>query len=388
MSRLLAGRTLWLLIGLIALIEAIFLAESFTTLMEIVVSNGGSVFDTGLLLILKAPQIVDFALPLVLLIGLYFAITGAREQNEFIVCAAAGVPWTQIPGFAVKVGVAGFALSVVFAGYLTPLANYVQRLEIRALETRRALAEITEPAPKSSMRRIQDRMVIASPPASPELERGNLFVFEPDKGEGWRVSQADDWTVVGPAEDGGYSIRLKSFRDYAGVSGTTEATGADDDDAFRRQVRNMRMTVRSLALDFRMESVVSAIDETRRANEQVLISWDDVAGAGAAGAPVIDRRLGEVLARALLCVYAALAAVAAAAWAGTPKGRYLALPVAAVSVLGGDIAARTILGDAAAAGAQTFWLAFAMAAALVVALPMIYVSKRREGMITPGHNQA
>lgn len=388
MSRLLAGRTLWLLIGLIALIEAIFLAESFTTLMEIVVSNGGSVFDTGLLLILKSPQIVDFALPLVLLIGLYFAIIAAREDNEFIVCAAAGVPWTQIPGFAIKVGLAGFVVSVIFAGYLTPMANYLQRLEIRALESRRALAEITEPAPKSSLRRIQDRTVIATPPTSPDAERGTLFIFEPDNGAGWRVSQAEDWTVVGPASDGGYSILLKSFRDYAGVSGSEGAAEPRDDDPLRTQLQRTRMTVKSLALDFRIESVVSAIDETRRAHEQVLVSWADVAGPGTPGNPVIDRRLGEVLARGLLCLFAALAAVAAAAWAGTRGGRYLALPVSAVSVLGGDIVIRTVLGDAAAAGAQMFWPTFAIAAAASVALPMIYIGKRRETMIAPGRSRA
>ena len=95
MTRLLAGRTMRILLGLLVLIEAIFIAESFTTTIETVVSNGGSAWDLFLLLLLQTPEIVDFALPLVLLIGLFFAINAARDDNELVVCSAAGVPWTQ-----------------------------------------------------------------------------------------------------------------------------------------------------------------------------------------------------------------------------------------------------------------------------------------------------
>ncbi|MCG6902393.1 MAG: LptF/LptG family permease [Rhodobacter sp.] len=385
MSRLLAGRTLWLLLGLLALIEAIFLAESFTTLMEIVIGNGGTMLDTALLLVLKSPQIIDFALPLAVLVGLYFAIIGAREDNEFIVCAAAGVSWTQIPRFALKIGAIAFAVSIVFAGYLTPMARYSERLAIHALESRRALEEITTPEPKNSLRRIEQRTIIATPPTTPDAERGNLFIFEPDTGAGWRVSQADDWTVEGPDQKGAYSILMKSFRDYAG----RRQDDANRDQGLRGQIQSTRMTVRSLALDFRLDSVISAVDDTRRRNERMLVSWTDIANAarGTSKAALVDRRLAQVLARALLCLFAALVAVAAAAWSGTPSGRFLALPAATVAVLGGDIAARAVLGDAAAAGAAQFWPVLGVVIAVGAAIPLVYVAWRREGMIAPGRSR-
>ena len=376
-----------LLIGLLALIQAIFLAESFSTLMEIVVSNGGSVFDTVILLILKTPQVVDFALPLALLIGLYFAVTGAREENEFIVCAAAGVPWTQIPGFAFRIGLAGMIVSIVFAGYLTPAASYSQRLAIRALEARRVLAEITVPAPRNSLRIIQDRTFIATAPSTPDAERGNLFVFQPDSGAGWRASQADDWTVQGPGADGAYSVRLRSFRDYAGVPLDDTGQSSQREPGLRTQIQTTRMTVNSLALDFRIESVVSAIDRTRRANERFLLSWAKFATQDP-DAPIIDRRLGQVLGRAILCVYASLAAIAAAAWAGTRSGRYLALPVSVVSVLGGDVLLRTGLGDAAAMGPSAFWPSLVLAAVISVLMPLAVIIWQREAMIAPGRNRS
>ena len=92
MTRLLGWRSLRMLLGLLALIEAIFIAESFTSLMESVVRNGGSALDLALLLTLKTPEVIDFALPLVILLGLFFAINASRDDNELVVCAAAGVP--------------------------------------------------------------------------------------------------------------------------------------------------------------------------------------------------------------------------------------------------------------------------------------------------------
>ena len=160
MTRLLGWRSLRMLLGLLALIEAIFIAESFTSLMESVVRNGGSALDLALLLTLKTPEVVDFALPLVILMGLFFAINSSRDDNELVVCAAAGVPWTRIPLFALNIGFAGFFVSVLFAGYLTPLSNYAQRMAIYALETHRTLQEIIDPSPKNSMRGLRDRTVI------------------------------------------------------------------------------------------------------------------------------------------------------------------------------------------------------------------------------------
>ena len=80
--RLLAPRCFWLLAGVILLIEAIYVAEQFSSLMEFIVTNGGTAWDTLILAALQTPEVIDFALPIAILIAMYFAILNARDSNE------------------------------------------------------------------------------------------------------------------------------------------------------------------------------------------------------------------------------------------------------------------------------------------------------------------
>ena len=377
LSRLLAGRTLWLLVGLLVLIEAIFIAESFTTLMAIVVSNGGSVWDILLLLLLKSPEIVDFALPLAILIGLYFAITTSRDENELVVYSAAGVSWLRIPQFALGVGIIGMLVSVLFAGFVTPTANYAQRIAIHLLETHRVIQEITNPAPQNARREIRNRTIIATPPSDDTSVRGNLFIFEELDGDSWRVSQAKDWSVEGPEDDESYSVRLNSFRDYVGQGVDQNGLGNEQ---LGLQLNTARMQVRNLTLDFRLEELVRAIDRNRNPNEQILFTFRDLS-KGLEGKT--NRRFGEIIGRAIVCLLAGGVAVAAVAFSAGRIGRFLALPIAVVAVMGGDIAARTWLGDAANNLASAFWPAVLLCIALAVSVPMIYPLLHRERLITP-----
>jgi len=384
MTRLLAGRAFRMLLGLLLLIQAIFMAESFTILMEAVVGNGGSALDLLLLLLLETPEIVDFALPLVLLVGLFFAIVTARNENELVVCAAAGVPWTRVPRLAFIAGIIAFFVSLLFSGILTPLTSYTQRLAIQQLEARAAIRQITEPDKKATIRDLQGRTIIASASESPDVERGNLFIYHPDEGEGWRVSQADDWAIVGPDDTDGYSVRLKAFRDYTGNVAPEDRQDAEDSGAsLGSSLQFATISVKTLALDFRLEQVVQAADRERRASERTLFN---IGGGVAARPAVINRHLGELLARALLSLFAAMMAVAAAAWAGTRTGRYAALPLAAVLVMLGDVVSRTVLGDAAALAPAGFWAMVGLVGATGVALPMVYVLIRGEMLIAPGRD--
>ena len=390
MTRALRGRALRILIGLIALIEAIFLAESFTTLMETVVRNGGSVFDAAFLLALKTPEVMDFALPLALLIGLYFAITSAREDNELIACAAAGVPWTRIPRVALVFGLVGFCISILFSGFLTPLAHYTQRLAVHAMESQRAAEEITDSGPKNTTRTIEGRTFIATPSEDNASERGNLFIFEPDLGDGWRVSQADDWTVVGPQVDGTYAIRLESYRDYTGRSSAQGKAREENLSHLQSTLQDAEVNVSTLALRFRLEEMFDPADRTPRHNEQTLIRTGSHVAAGIVvdQLPLVDKRLGEILARAILCLFAAMLAVAAAAFATTKLGRFTALPGGAILVLGIDVFSRTFLAQAGIVGGVEFWISAAALFVGALLLPWTYIAFRRETMIAPGRGRS
>lgn len=382
MRRLLFGRTFWLIGGLLLLIEAIFLAESFTTLMAIVVSNGGSVWDVFLLLALKSPEVVDFALPIAILIGLYFAITSARDDNELMVCAASGVSWLNIPRFALGVGLLGFVTSILFAGYITPSAKYGLRLAVHYLETKRVVDEITNPAPRNSILEVKGRTVIASPPLDDESARGNLFIFQERPDNGWQASQAQDWDIIGPEDDESYAVSLKRFRDYSGRSGGN----AQDSETLGFQLDAARLNISNLSLDFRIEELVEAIDQGRRSHERVIypLLGANIAQHALDNRPrELSRRVGEVLGRALICLFAAGAAVAVAAWNATKLGKYLALPCGVVVVMVADIVIKPILGDAAVGGGGVFIGLFFTALLVVVLLPNFYVLYRKETMVAP-----
>ncbi len=382
-SRLLTGRTLRLLFLLLVLVEAFFTAESLETLIGIVVGNGGTVADLLLLLALNLPEVVDFALPLAILIGLYFAISAARDDNELVVCAAAGVPWRRIPGFALRIGVAGCFASILFAGFLTPIAKYAQRIAIYTIESRRILEEINDPSPRSSLRITRDRTFIVTPPDTVDSKRGGLFIFEEDKGKGWRASKASDWAVEGPTADAAYSVKLLAFHDYREYRSVSDPEASPSQE-LAQQLEFAKIRVQRLSFDFNLREMIRAVNRAHEVNERVLVG---PAGLRGGNTRIVDRNFAEIMARAMLCVFAASVAVAAVAWSGTRQGRLFALPVALVLVLGMDVAARALLGDAGASGPAWFWPAFVLFGTVSTALPMTYVSRRREGIIAPGRSR-
>lgn len=389
MTRLLTRRTVRTVLGLLLLVEAIFLAESFTTIMEQTIRNGGSALDLGYMLLLKSPEVIDFALPLALMLGLYFAITTARDDNELVICAAAGVSWKRIPAFAGAVGMVGLVASLIFSGLLTPLSAFSLRLSLYDLQARLILQEVNQPGQRNSLRTIEGQTIIATPSADPDAKRGNLFVYKAEPGGGWRVNQANDWTVIGPDADGGYSVRMTTFRETSGTAADQDVTLAKEPASIREALQSLSMNVSTVSMAFRLEDLLQAVDTARRDNELLIYDvMGGLTGLAKRHSPKLLRLSGEILGRGLLCLIAAFIAVAAAAWSATRAGRFTALPGAIVLLLAYDIALRALLGDAAQLGAAMFWAIFAAATLIGLGLPIAYILKRAEHIITPRRGRA
>ena len=387
--RLVGLRALWYFLGIMALVEAIYTAEEFTTLMEFIVANGGSVTDTLILAALRTPEVVDFALPIAILISLYYAITNARENNELLVCAAAGVSWTRIPRFAVLVGIIGFAISLIFAGLITPAANYAFRITSSLLEGKYVIQEVTATGVRNTIRTFEDHTFIATPSDDPKASRGNLFILQEDTGDGWRVSQAEDWSVVGPRDDGSHALRLLRYRDYIGRTPAQQAAYDAETEAVQSTLESAKWNVQNISFVVRLEELVKPVDRHARPHEVLLAPWFQGARADfITNWHAFDRRIGEATGRALGCVFAALLAVAAAAWSGSRIGRYGAVPVAVALILGGDTVFRTILAEAAQTDIRSFFWSFAIVLAGALLVPLAYIGWRREAIITPrrGHD--
>ena len=102
--RILAWPVLARLLVILAVVEAIFLAESFTTLLEEALRNDALAADVGILLVFRMPQILDLALAVGVLIAVYFVISDARNRGELIILAASGIRWRQVVMRMVTVG--------------------------------------------------------------------------------------------------------------------------------------------------------------------------------------------------------------------------------------------------------------------------------------------
>lgn len=388
MTRILWRRGWRTVAGILVLIAAIFIAESFTTLLSQVMEHQGSAARLALLLGLKLPEIVDFALPLALMLGLYFALTGARDDRELVICAAAGAPWTQVPRFALLVGLGGMAISLLFAAVVKPSASYAARLTFYDLELRAIAAKLAGEGPASFTRTIEGRTVIATPGDSSGAVSGNLFVYQEDAEGAWRFDQADEWGVLGRDIDAGVRVELRGYRTYSGGPSTIAAPAdRSEPSAVGLTVGPAVIQVSNLVVNIQEDEVLPARNRDRRPHETLFLGmFEGSAGLAALASP--SPRLGEAVARALLCPFAALVAVAGAAFAGTGPGRFTALPLTTGLVLGFDILSRALLRDAGAGPPAAFWGTALALAAVAVLAPLAYVLARRERMVIPARGRA
>lgn len=357
-TRLLVVPAISRLLLLLALVVAVFLAESFTNLLEEALRNDGGSLDVVWLLMLKTPEIIDLALAIGVLIAVYFSVLDARNRGELVILATSGVRWIRVLGFALCLGIAGGALSIVVAGYIVPKARYAERIALAQLKAEYVTDKITVPGPRNARQTIQNTTFIATPPKSTEQERGQLFVFQPGEQGSWRVGQSQDWSVQGPDETGQHEVVLKNLQAYNGTFSMVSP----------RPINKFR--VESAGLKFRMSDVVSNPNFKQKANER-LLSY----------ASMNSRELGSVGARALLVPAAALLALVAVLFSTSGFIRYLALPAASIVLLFLDLVGRTLIAEAIPTMGAPFLASISILAYL--SLPMAIILWRGEALMKP-----
>ena len=343
---------------LLALVVAVFLAESFTSLLEEALRQDANSGDVFLLLLLQAPEILDLALALGVLIALFFTIQDSRNRGELVILSIAGVRWTKVIHFALLFGVVGGCLSVCVTGYLVPKARYIERISMAQLRADYVLQRITTPASQSSRLTILDTTIIATPASSEDQERGQLFVFQPNITGSWRISKSRDWTVTGPDENGDHRIKLDAVKAYDG-SFVQHPPGAIS-----------VFSVNNAEMAFRLSDATKAPDFAVQERERILQLSSDP-----------PNRIAKIGARALLVPMAALLALAAVLASGTGLTRFLTLPIAAVLLLFYDILGRTVVADASLTLSPMVLLGLALA--VYLAPPLAFVLWRGEAIMKP-----
>jgi len=353
------GKPLFLrLLLLLLVIEAIFLAESFTTLMEHALRYDGTARDVLHLLSFKTPEILDLALAISLLIATYFATQDARNRGELVILATAGIHWGRVIAFVLLLGTFGGFLSFLNAGLVLPMTKFGERLALAELQKDYVLSRINTTSDQTALQTIRDTTFIATPAQNASQSRGQLFVFQPNQNGNWRVAQSQDWQVTDPAPADTHTITLQTLS-------VLEAPYPSDQ---TKPLNRFKTTQANFA--FQMADALPAHDTTRTAAEQLL----DLN----ANAPT---QLTRVVTRALMVPMAGLLALAALLAGGAGPWRHAALPLAALLMMSTDVASRALLAE----WSNTVPTLAPLLLALIFYLgpPLAYLLWRGEALMTP-----
>lgn len=207
-------------------IEIVFLAEKATGVLEEVLGNGGRVPSALLILLMTSPEIFDFALALACVIGGYFAFSAAREERELVALSAAGVSWQLPLRVALALGIVAGGSSLVVSGFLDPLSRHATRSAVFELKSDLLFRRLTEPSDGTLVETIRGRTFAALSDASVSPPHESLFVHQPGAQGSWRVTQAGNWSLIGPDSDGNYDLGLGRVIAYDFVPVAREGTSS------------------------------------------------------------------------------------------------------------------------------------------------------------------
>lgn len=342
------------LVALVALIEAIFLAERFPMVFREVLKNHADLFDTLLILICVTTQIVDFALAISVLVAVYWTILQMREDRELLVLASAGTGPRYLLGMTLTIAVAAQLGSLAVSGVVDPISRYAQRsilfdAELRVLKHGGASGQLLY---------LGDRVAYSPPavrhgwslwPADPGKP---VFIFDKPDAETFRVVTADRTGITGPDSSGNMALRLEGFTSRIFTDEMTPARRAPP------PPRPNAVGVAGGFFDDLEPSGLSASDFGKsialaqllpfppRGTEPVEHTvFEQAFPPEPVGAPerVAEMRvLGERVSRSLLCLLAAPIALAAVCLTGR-RTSYVALPAASMLLLSLDVASEALI---------------------------------------------
>ncbi|WP_270725068.1 LptF/LptG family permease [Shimia sp. Alg240-R146] len=357
--RIIGWPILWRLLLILAVIEAIFLAEEFTGLLQLALRLDGPASVIGQMLIFRMPAIFDLALAFGLLIAVYFAVGEARDNGELVVLATAGIPWWRVVTLVLGIGLAGGLLSLLNAGYILPMAKFSERVTVAELRKDYVLNRIQTPDHKTALQTIEDTTFVSTPPNDGDPNRnGNLFVFQPDVNGFWRAATSRNWQINAVDSDR-HVIALQNLavHDVPLVPPSTPA--------FMN-----RYEVSAADFTFDMSKVIPDVDRERSAAERFLMVSQDQ-----------TRRITNIATRALMVPLAGLLALAALVAARNTLTRLLALPLSGVLMLSIDVASRaTVVGWINALPEQAIAL---LSVLLYLAPPLLFLAFKKEALMKP-----
>jgi len=321
-----------LVLTVMVLFEAVFIAERFPMVFREVFQHHADPRDMIWLMLCNSTQVVDLALAIAVLVGTYWVALRMRENRELLVLTAAGTGPSQIIALSLAVAAVAMIVSLTVSGVIDPAARFSEREVLFQAEFRGMRTGINT----GQFYKFADRTAYAparrqgGDPALLNQTRG-LFVYE-DMADGkFRVVTADHASLDGPDAAGRILLRLGGF-----TSQIFDPTGKPCTDCTATTVTGisrLAMLAGDITQAMKADQLLSF--EPRGANADEMTVFDQFA----ANLRSVDRRhrddmrlLGERLARGFLCLLAPLIALASVGLTNRISN-YFVLPLACMALM-------------------------------------------------------
>ncbi len=387
------GQILLEVTAVLVFIEGVFLAEEFVGLLKIANKRLGFIDPLPWLVAYKAPEILDLALPLALVIGVYRVLLRLREQRELLILAAAGISAQFLLRRVALVAVMAFGLSVWVSGFVEPQANFAYRKLLFDAQYEVLRGRLVPERFYSF-----NGLFIRARARDEDGKSQRIFVYDTRDAEASKIITAASSDLVGPADDGRYRLQLKGFNmhtiahsDLKPQPGAPQGDGSRKSDhlAVEREDGDERgpilQTVRARGYSKQL-AIDGLLTFTPRA--QMREEWNilELAGLTPAPGPRTPRHIVEAsqrMARSLLCILAPFIAMLAVALTRR-ETRTLALPFACGVMMCCDVALSLSANLLANMAKLQFTWVFAYSLAVVGATGFVVsMIARQEELLRP-----
>lgn len=376
-----------------ALVEAIFLAERFPMVFRDVLKNNADLFDAALLFAYTSTQIFDLALAIAILMAVYWTILRMRENRELLVLFAAGTGPYQITVLILAIAIAAQILSLTVSGVVDPASRYAQRVILFDAKFRVLKNGINT----GQFYSFHNRVAYAPPQIAASGNRPGLnqtrrlFVYEQAKPGSFRVITADHARLDGPDPSGTLLLRLggvtsRTFsyaQPSAGATPTPAQNDCTDCPAQPKGVSRMTLSAPEITQEMTVDQLLTFLPRGNEANELTIL---EQLGAKADSTSPKHREamhlLGERFARSLLCLLAPLIALASVCLTSRATN-YFVLPLACMALMSLNVTSEWLIRTIAPTNPLGALTVPAALTAAIAALLLIVVLRKQGSLVRP-----
>jgi lipopolysaccharide export system permease protein len=321
-------------LAVMAMVEAIFLAERFPMVFRDVIRNNASLLDTSLIFVCNSTQIFDLALAIAILMAVYWTVLRMRENRELLVVSAAGTGLYRLIALIMAIAVVAQACSLFVSGVADPASRYAQRVILFKAKFRALQGGINT----GQFYFFPNRVAFAPAQAAAGRDRSSagqskkLFIYEQVNPESFRVITADHAVLDGPDAAGRILLVLDGFISRTFVNGGRLPAAAPTPGASKDAPR-MTLSAHDVTQEMTMNQLLTFLPRGSEAVERTVFEQFGMTANDRSRKHRDEMRLlGERIARSLLCLLAPLIALASVCLT-VRATNYIALPLACMVLM-------------------------------------------------------